>query len=41
MKQMGSVLYCMSTYYMLDQNLPLKARAKDNDLSIHMYHDDA
>ena len=37
MKQIGTFLYCMSTYDMLGQNLSLKARAKDNNLSIHMY----
>ena len=37
MKQMGTILYCISTYDMLGQNLPLKARANDNNLSIHMY----
>ena len=37
MKQMGTVLYCMSTYDTLGQNLPLKASTKDSNLSIHMY----
>ena len=39
MKRMGTVVDCMSTYDMQGQNLRLKARAKDNNLSIpvHMY----
>ena len=37
MKEMGTVLYRMSTYDILGQTLPLKVRAKDNSLSMHLY----